>query len=152
MRYFTKEWFAFCQKANPLPADIEKMNEAGRNYHAALLGQDIPSSLQKTFSGFHDFSILGCETLENDLVLRIENYDRKKPEIRVSFFDARIKKQDSSLDGCEWIYSEIYRHYLGYEVHILFHRRKGLDLVELIIQCRDISVEFQNAASIKKRR
>ena len=141
MRYFTKEWFAFCQKVNPLPADIEKMNEAGKNYLAALREQDIPSSLQKSFSGFHDCSILGCETIENALVLQIENFDRERTESRVSFFDARIKKQDSSLDGCEWLYSEIYRHYLGYEVHILFQNRKGFDLVEIIIQCRDISVD-----------
>ena len=152
MRYFTKEWFAFCQKANPLPADIDKMNEAGRNYRAALQGQDIPSSLQKSFWDFHDCPIIGCETLENALVLRIENYDHKKTEIRVSFFDVRIKKQDSSLDGCEWLYSEIYRHYLGYEVHILFQKSKGLDLVELIIQCRDISITDQDTAPNKKRR
>ena len=80
------------------------------------------------------------------------NLSGKNTEIRVSFFFFIIKKQDSSLDGCEWLYSEIYRHYLGYEVHILFQKRKGLDLVELIIQCRDISITVQDAIPNNKRR
>ena len=141
MRYFTKEWFAFCQMENPQPADIEKMNAAGENYRVALQGQNIPLSLQERFFDLHDCPIIGVEMSEDDFVLRIENYDRKKTEIRLTFHDARVKKQDAPLVGCDWLYSELYRHYLGYEVHILSQKRKGLDLVELIIQCRDISVE-----------
>lgn len=137
MRYFTKEWFEYCQKRN---ADIEKMNEAGRNYLAALQGQDIPLSLHQSFSGFHDCLITACEASESDYILWIENCGHNKAETKVSFSDARVKKQDDSLDGCEWLYSEIYRHYVGYEIHILFQKRKGLELVELIIQCRDVSV------------
>ena len=141
MRYFTKEWFAFCQMQNPQPSDIERMNEASKNYHAALQGQDIPLPLQKRFFTLHDYPIIDGEMSGNTFVLRIEDYDRKKSEIRVLFLDARVKKQDAPLVGCDWLYSELYRHYLGYEVHILFQKRKGLDLVELIIQCRDISVK-----------
>lgn len=140
MRYFTKEWFDFCQTANPTPDDIAKMRQAAEGYRAVLEKQTIPPSLLAHFD-FHDQLITGEKTLNDRYILQIESPDRNEPSIQVSFHGAKIKKRGASLDGCEWLYSELYSHFLGYEAHILFQKRKGLDLVELIVQCRDISIE-----------
>ena len=124
MRYFTKEWFTFCQMSSPTPDDVAKMRQAAEEYRVAREKQPVPPSLQAHFFDFHDQLVAGEEASNDGYILRIESPAKDKPIIEVSFHDAKIKKRDASLDGCVWLYSELYSHYLGYEAHILLQKSK----------------------------
>ena len=138
MRYFTKEWFNLGQKrtynrkqAEALRKQIDAVSDA---YWEAQKKENLPEDLCRKFY-FHDGKIRNVQA-EKDYILEIDspftNYHK------LTFRDA-ILKQESIETGAVWLYAELYRHALGYEVHIL--SQVGWDLRDTKIICSEILIE-----------
>ena len=111
----------------------KKVHNALEEYTKAQQEQDIPEELKKQF-GFHDCVVVNCK-VDRDVEISFNSSNGFSEFKKVVFQDAKIIKQEKSLEGSIWLYEELYCSQNGYEAHILF----ASDLShELTISCKDI--------------
>jgi hypothetical protein len=54
--------------------------------------------------------------------------------------DDTVIQEDKTVDGCWWIYEELYRTYDGYEAHMMFADKTN-SYIELTIISKDITLD-----------
>lgn len=105
-------------------------------YTKAQKEKMIPEQLRERF-GFHDCQVISCE-FNQDIVFYLDTSGGFTENNKIIFKDAKIIKQEKSLEGSYWLYEELYIIEGGYEAHMLF---AGGDIHELTINCKDIIIQ-----------
>jgi hypothetical protein len=101
-----------------------------------LKKQDVPEALSKRFA-FHDCKVINIE-YGNDIAFYFDTRGGFTESNKIVFHDAKIIKQESSVEESIWLYQELYRNTSGYEAHMLF---AGEIIHEFTISCKDITVD-----------
>jgi len=94
--------------------------------------------------------------MENDLHLYFDHPGYNPFEHNhIVYKNARIKTKEHELEGCYFIYYEIYRHFLGYEMHMLlwYHEKNiGFDYADFTVICEDIVTDTVPREKKKKKK
>ncbi|NLL71621.1 MAG: DUF4085 family protein [Epulopiscium sp.] len=96
----------------------------------------ISEQLRERF-GFHDCQVMSCE-FKQDIVFFLDTSGGFTENNKITFKEAKIIKQEKSIEESYWLYEELYYNQGGYEAHMLF---AGEDIHELTISCKDIIIE-----------
>ena len=156
MKYFTKEWQ---KQLSDAPDNVRALaHETSIRYRAEQSKNPVPEEFERKLE-FHDAQITSAVMDENDLHLYFDHPGYNPFEHNhIVFKNARIKTKEHELEGCYFIYYEIYRHFLGYEMHILlwYHEiNKGFDYADLTVICEDIvtdTVQREKKKNKKKKK
>ncbi|WKY46661.1 DUF4085 family protein [Eubacteriaceae bacterium ES3] len=76
----------------------------------------------------------------NDITILLDPSGGFTEENRLRFHDAKVIQEDKSVDGCWWIYEELYKTQDGYEAHMMFADETN-SYIELTIVAKDIAVD-----------
>lgn len=136
MRFFTRQWFDLLQQSGT--EEDPRVEEPPKIYLELLQTQNIPARILDRLD-FHDSEVIKFREDAETLVLEMEEREWGYSHIR--FEKPEILKRDMGIEGCEWLYEEVYREGSGYELHVLFYSRKELGLKELILRCREIVID-----------
>ena len=136
MRFFTRQWFDLLQESGI--EEDPRVEEPPKTYLELLQTQNIPARILDRLD-FHDSEVIKFREDAETLVLEMEEREWGYSHIR--FEKPEILKRDMGIEGCEWLYEEVYREGSGYELHVLFYSRKELGLKELILRCREIVID-----------
>ena len=136
MRFFTRQWFDLLQQSGT--EEDPRVEEPPKTYLKLLRTQNIPARILDRMD-FHDSEVIKFREDAETLVLEMEEREWGYSHIR--FEKPEILKRDMGIEGCEWLYEEVYREGSGYELHVLFYSRKELGLKELILRCREIVID-----------
>ena len=136
MRFFTRQWFDLLQESGT--EEDPRVEEPPKTYLKLLQTQNIPARILDRLD-FHDSEVIKFREDAETLVLEME--EREWGYSRIRFEKPEILKRDMGIEGCEWLYEEVYREGSGYELHVLFYSRKELGLKELILRCREIVID-----------
>jgi len=85
---------------------------------------------------FHDAKLRGAQMYGSDLFITLRPITFPKRERAVVFKNAKIIKQDDSLNASIWLYEEFYPINGGWEIHVLLW--KDWEVNDLIITCDDV--------------
>ena len=140
MRFLTKDWYELMQRYGR-PFDVKEaerlrkqLDIVSSDLQKAMDQESLPEELRKKFF-FHDGEI--CNIQEGaDYILEISS---PFSEYRRVMFCGAMVKQDRIPAGAVWLYEELYRHFLGYEAHILCWSSQGLRDTKII--CTNILFE-----------
>lgn len=152
MKYFTKEW----QKRISDDPDSGRalVKEAAALYKAEQDKNPIPADLEKRLE-FHDAKIERTVMDGTDLHLYFDHPGMNPFEYNhIVFKKVRIKVKEHELHNCYFIYYEIYRHYLGYEMHMLlwYHEKNaGHGYADFTVICEDIQTDKVMREKKKKK-
>lgn len=113
-----------------------KVNSISEECMTAQQAEEIPQSIREAF-GFHDCRITEF-IVDKDIIIRLNTQGGFTDLNKITFVSSEIIKEDKFMVGSVWIYNELYRTELGYEVHILCESN---ELSELVIRCKDIVIE-----------
>lgn len=80
---------------------------------------------------FFDYTVASARRSGRDYVITLE------PFKQVVFKNATVIKKERILAGSRWMYSEVYKTDVGYEIHGLCERK---DMLEFIIECEDVNL------------
>ena len=153
MKYYTKEWQ---KRVSDAPCNARTLaNEARAGYRAEQNKNPVPAEFERKLE-FHDAQIISAVMDENDLHLYF-NHPGYNPfeHNHIVFKNARIKTKEHELAGCYFIYYEIYRHFLGYEMHMLlwYHdKNRGFDYADFTVICEDIVTDAVPQEKKKKKK
>lgn len=136
MKFFTREWFDLLQESGI--EEDPRVDEPPKTYLKLLQTQNIPTRILDRLD-FHDSEVITFREAAETLTLELE--EREWGYSHICFEKPEILKRDMGIEGCEWLYEEVYREGSGYELHVLFYSRKELGLKELILRCRDIRID-----------
>ena len=136
MRFFTRQWFDLLQESGI--EEDPRVEEPPKTYLKLLQTQNIPARILDRLD-FHDSEVIKFREDAETLVLEMEEREWGYSHLR--FEKPEILKRDMGIEGCEWLYEEVYREGSGYELHVLFYGRKELGLKELILRCREIVID-----------
>jgi len=136
MRFFTRQWFDLLQESGI--EEDPRVEEPPKIYLELLRTQNIPARILDRLD-FHDSEVIKFREDAETLVLEMEEREWGYSHLR--FERPEILKRDMGIEGCEWLYEEVYREGSGYELHVLFYSRKELGLKELILRCREIVID-----------
>ena len=136
MRFFTRQWFDLLQQSGI--EEDPRVEEPPKTYLKLLQTQNIPARILDRMD-FHDSEVIKFREDAETLVLEMEEREWGYSHLR--FEKPEILKRDMGIEGCEWLYEEVYREGSGYELHVLFYSRKELGLKELILRCREIVID-----------
>ena len=139
MKYYTKEWQ---KRISDAPDNARTLaHETSIRYRAEQSKNPVPEEFERKLE-FHDAQITSAVMDENDLHLYFDHPGYNPFEHNhIVFKNVRIKTKEHELEGCYFIYYEIYRHFLGYEMHMLlwYHEKnKGFDYADFTVICEDI--------------
>lgn len=132
--FCTEEIYSMCNAY--VKNRMQSVDDRIREYktYAELELKDVPFEL----AYFHDGVVKSLRRKSNSLVLEFDDPEQCLSHNRIAFNNAVVMQQDGRLCGAEWLYSEIYKNTLGYEIHALLHRNgKQLDF---IVQCSDVEM------------
>lgn len=133
--YCTKD---VLRQLKDLSKENEKtMNRVLKDYYKAQEEELIPDVIKDHFD-FHDCKMIKVAVSETDMVMHLDTSGGFTHFNKVTFTAPEIIKQEGPINGKIWLYEELYRTEVGYEVHILF---SSDGLSELIIRCTDIRIE-----------
>lgn len=107
------------------------------DFSAAQQSENIPEDLRKHF-GFHDCKVL-CVEKAKDITIFLDPSGGFTENNRLTFHDATVIQEDKAVDGCWWIYQELYKTQDGYEAHMMFADETN-SYIELTIVAKDITV------------
>lgn len=150
MKYYTKEWQ---KRVSDAPDNVRALaDEARAGYRAEQNKNPVPAEFERKLE-FHDAQITSAVMDENDLHLYF-NHPGYNPfeHNHIVFKNARIKTKEHELAGCYFIYYEIYRHFLGYEMHMLLwyaEKNSRYDYADLTVICEDI---ITDAVPVEKKK
>ena len=139
MKYFTKEWQ---KRVSDAPDNAQSLaKEAFAGYRAEQSRDPIPEEFERKLE-FHDAQITSAVMDGEDLHLYFDHpgYNPFDHD-HIVFKNVRIKTKEHALEGCYFVYYEIYRHLLGYEMHMLLwfeERNGGYDYADFTVICEDI--------------
>ena len=153
MKYYTKEWQ---KRVSDEPSNARTLaDEARAGYRAEQNKNPVPAEFEKKLE-FHDAQITSAVMEENDLHLYFDHPGYNPFEHNhIVFKNARIKIKEHELAGCYFIYYEIYRHFLGYEMHMLlwYHdKNRGFDYADFTVICEDIVTDAVPQEKKKKKK
>ena len=139
MKYYTKEWQ---KRISDAPDNARTLaDEARTGYRAEQSKNPVPEDFERKLE-FHDAQITSAVMDGDDLHLYFDHPGFNPFEHNhIVFKNARIKTKEHELEGCYFIYYEIYRHFLGYEMHMLlwYHEKNiGFDYADFTVICEDI--------------
>ena len=139
MKYYTKEWQ---KRISDALDNARTLADAARtSYRAEQSKNPVPEEFERKLE-FHDAQITSAAMDGDDLHLYFDHPGYNPFEHNhIVFKKARIKTKEHELAGCYFVYYEIYRHFLGYEMHMLlwYHEKnKGFDYADLTVICEDI--------------
>lgn len=153
MKYYTKEWQ---KRISDAPDNARILaDEASAGYRAEQSKNPVPEDFERKLE-FHDAQITSAVMDGNDLHLYFDHPGYSPFEYNhIAFKNARIKTKEHELEGCYFIYYEIYRHFLGYEMHMLlwYHEKnKGFDYADFTVICEDIVTDTVPSEKKKKKK
>ena len=153
MKYYTKEWQ---KRVSDEPSNARTLaDEARVGYRAEQNKNPVPAEFEKKLE-FHDAQIASVVMEENDLHLYFDHPGYNPFEHNhIVFKNARVKTKEHELEGCYFIYYEIYRHFLGYEMHMLlwYHdKNRGFDYADFTVICEDIVTDAVPQEKKKKKK
>ncbi len=88
--------------------------------------------------GFHDSEIISCTIDRKDIIIRISDIDgaSKTGFCDITFKNFKLIGEKVEIKNAIWLYEEIYKVELGYELHVLLI--KGDSLIEFGVISEDI--------------
>lgn len=86
---------------------------------------------------FHDCKVISCSIKGKDLILTLDNSGGFTDINEVIFKNYSIIKQDSLLLDAWWLYEEIYKSDIGYEIHALLEKN---ELIDFIVTASDVEL------------
>lgn len=107
-------------------------------FSVAQQAETIPKNLRKHFR-LHDCIVLSVEK-RKDITILLDSSGGFTEENRLIFHDAIIIQEDKAVDGCWWIYEELYKTQDGYEVHMMFADETN-SFIELTIIAKSITID-----------
>ena len=134
MKFFTKEWYRFCQENM---SDDPEIRQPGREYSAIKQQPEISDTIWEKLC-YHDAQLLEIQVKGNTLHLWMEDMGWENEHLQL--IEPEIILWEEPLTELVWIYEELYRIPTGYELHVLFQDWKSLRLAELIVRCADIVI------------
>jgi len=134
MKFFTKDWFLFCQENM---SDDPGIRQPSREYNTIKQQQGIPETIWAKLC-YHDAQLLEIQFKGNTLHLWMEDMGWRNEHLQL--IEPEIILWEEPLAEMVWIYEELYRIPAGYELHVLFQDWKSLHLAELIVRCADIVI------------
>lgn len=168
MRYLTKEWCNLCQLTElhfglRAHKDVRVLNESVyqrlrkrkekaflkqekekkvqsvlKDFKLAQEKENIPENIRERFS-FHDCKVKNIEK-KKDVTILLDTSDGFTEDNKIIFHNAKIIKEDTAVNGCWWIYEELYNTHNGYEAHMMFVDETN-SYIELTIASKGIIVE-----------
>ena len=153
MKYYTKEWQ---KRVSDAASNARALaDEARADYRAEQNKNPVPAEFERKLE-FHDAQIISAVMEENDLHLYFDHPGYNPFEHNhIVFKNARVKTKEHELEGCYFIYYEIYRHFLGYEMHMLlwYHdKNRGFDYADFTVICEDIVTDTVPQEKKKKKK
>lgn len=102
---------------------------------AAQQSENISLDIRRQF-GFHDCKVIRLEKANNITIL-FDTSGEASVYNKLVFHDVYSVEGEHSVEGCRWLYEELYKTQNGYEVHMLFASGENR-AIELTVTCRDI--------------
>ena len=149
MKYFTKQNFLNNQKnigffgipiSEKDKSRAEKLKKQGQkvideyNEHCRQIEPYLSDSVKNYIinNAMHDCGIVSSGFVGDDFHMNINSSNSVCTLNEITFINAKILEIDSELEGVSWISEEVYITTTGYELHVLFHAKKGV-LGEMVI-------------------
>ena len=107
------------------------------NKHWYSIADKVPAHIKENYN-FHDCAILKMTKCGNDIVFELDNSGGFTNINKIIYKDAEIL-ENNFVDGCYWIYDEMYLCDKGYECHIAVDGENGYDYITL--QASDVIFE-----------
>ena len=116
----------------------KKVQSVLKDFKLAQEKENIPKNIRERF-GFHDCKVKSIEK-KKDVTILLDTSGGFTEDNKIIFRDAKIIKEDTAVNGCWWIYEELYNTHNGYEAHMLFVDETN-SYIELTIASKGIRVE-----------
>ena len=107
------------------------------NKHWYSIADKVPAHIKENYN-FHDCAILKMTKDGNDIVFELDNSGGFTNINKIIYKDAEIL-ENNFVEGCYWIYDEMYLCDKGYECHIAVDGENGYDYITL--QANDVIFE-----------
>ena len=107
------------------------------NKHWYSIADKVPAHIKENYN-FHDCAILKMTKCGNDIVFELDNSGGFTNINKITYKDAVIL-ENNFVEGCYWIYDEMYLCDKGYECHIAVDGENGYDYITL--QASDVIFE-----------
>ncbi len=134
--YSTKE---IIKQLKRISKDNEiKVQTVLRDFSAAQKQENIPENLRKRFD-FPDCKVNSIEK-KKDIIILLDSSGEFTEDNKIVFHDATIIQEDKAIDGCWWIYEELYKTQAGYEAHMMFADKTN-SYIELTISSKNITID-----------
>ncbi|PKM65510.1 MAG: hypothetical protein CVU95_15060 [Firmicutes bacterium HGW-Firmicutes-2] len=116
----------------------KKVQSVLKDFILAQEKENIRENLRERFS-FHDCKVKSIEK-KKDVTILLDTSGGFTEDNKIVFHDAKIIKEDAVVNGCWWIYEELYNTHNGYEAHMMFVDETNA-YIELTIASKEIIVE-----------
>ena len=134
MNFFTKEWYYAMQDIESNKERVERAFEEYRRCETAQFEKISPVWLRKF--QFHDKRVQTACPTDGGYVITFEREGKPDGDVgEILFKAAVVKHEEQALAGAWWLYEEVYKTAVGYEIHILFDRQ---GLFECVFECEDV--------------
>ena len=107
------------------------------NKHWYSIADKVPAHIKENYN-FHDCAILKMTKCGNDIVFELDTSGGFTNINKIIYKDAEIL-ENNFVEGCYWIYDEMYLCDKGYECHIAVDGENGYDYITL--QASDVIFE-----------
>lgn len=107
------------------------------NKHWYTIADKVPAHIKENYD-FHDCVILKMTKDGNDIIFELDNSGGFTTINKITYKDAEIL-ENNFVEGCYWIYDEMYLSDKGYEFHIAVDGENGYDYITL--QASDVIFE-----------
>ena len=151
MNFFTKQWYQNYQIELPLFCDIKEAEEKFKKRevesqivlnryqeHYKQIKPYLPSCIKEI--NMHDCIILRSGFIGKDFFMDIDSSGGFGSANKITFINAEILKCNIDSNDAVWLYEEVYIEQSHYELHILFHAKKG-ELGEMIIRFNELQIQ-----------
>ncbi|MDF1618315.1 DUF4085 family protein [Petrocella sp. FN5] len=134
--YSTKEMINQLKKISK--ENEKKVQSVLKDFKLAQEKENIPENIRERF-GFHDCKVKSI-IKKKDVTILLDTSGGFTEDNKIIFHDAKIIKEDTAVNGCWWIYEELYNTHNGYEAHMMFVDETN-SYIELTIASKSIIVE-----------
>ena len=99
------------------------------NKHWYSISDKVPANIKENYN-FHDCRILDIKKEGNDIVFELDNSGGFTNINKIIYKDAEIL-ENNFVEGCYWVYDEMYLCDKGYEFHIAVDGENGYNYITL---------------------
>jgi len=132
-----KDITAFCEECRRIVTSAPRMYQEKH--------WDFLTAEEKDFfsSSFHDCTVTSCRKRGNDLIISFDNSGGFTNIDNLILKNCVVLKQEQPLHGSWWLYDEVYKTDIGYEIHVLLQSRsKKRELIDFIVSATEVRYKY----------